>query len=434
MRLYVRPMNYLYRLMKNTHMSKEKLLNLQHDSLKKVVKNAYENTPYYNRLFKQLHLSPQDIKTVKDLNRIPIISKQDIRENINDLISRNYDIGKLTEYETSGSTGNPLPVYVNTVEDDYRKAKHLRSNILVGQRPRDRYVCVTSPSHYGRVPPILMKLGVFSREFISVFDDIETQLRKLQMLRPDILAGYSSSLFLLAQEAERKDVSVRPRFVLGGAELSDEPSRRYVEEVFQAPFIDQYAIVEVEKIAWQCKERREYHIDADSVVVQFLDGDGEEVAPGERGEVVCTSLFNYAMPWIRYRVGDVGVPSDDECGCGIVFPTMKLIEGRKDSMLTLPGGRILSPRNFAITVNHFKHIYEIDQWRVIQKRVDLFEILIKLKEGTGERATIAEKLLSHMHKTLNMSEDMITFDIHIVDDLPKDATGKLRSIVSEINK
>ena len=434
MRNYLRPAYYLQRMIRDTRINKEKLKKKQLSLLKKVVKHSYENVPYYNRKFNELKIKPDDIKDLSDLEKLPLISKDDIRGNTQEMLSVKYRVDDLIRYSTSGSTGKPLPVYVDLKEDDYRKAKHLRSNILVGQRPRDKYVCITTPSHFGEVPPILRKLGIFSRDFISVFDDAETQISTIKKINPDILSGYSSSLYLLAKEVKARDVSVRPRFVLGGAELSDEPSRRYVEEVFQAPFIDQYAIVEVEKIAWQCKERREYHIDADSVVVQFLDGDGEEVAPGERGEVVCTSLFNYAMPWIRYRVGDVGVPSDDECGCGIVFPTMKLIEGRKDSMLTLPGGRILSPRNFAITVNHFKHIYEIDQWRVIQKRVDLFEILIKLKEGTGERATIAEKLLSHMHKTLNMSEDMITFDIHIVDDLPKDATGKLRSIVSEINK
>lgn len=414
-------------------MEQDKLERLQLKSLRQVIENAYSNVPYYNGLFKEHDLRPSDIKNVQDLNKIPVLSKQDIRENLNEIISTKYNIHNLIEYETSGSTGQPLPVYVNRDEDDHRKAKHLRSNIIVGQRPRDTYVCVTSPSHYGRVPSILQKIRVFSREFISVFDDVETQLKKVEAYDPDILAGYSSSLYLLAREAERSNSSsIRPKFLLGGAELCDELTRRFVEKVFHSPFIDQYAIIELEKVAWQCSNRSEYHIDSDSVIVQFIDQDGEEVSCGERGEIICTSLFNYAMPFIRYSIGDIGVPSDDECECGITFPTMKIIEGRADSMLTLPGGVILSPRNFAITVNHFEHIYEVDQWRVVQKKVDYFEIFLKLKDDSMA-SNIEDLLKSHMHRTLNMSEDVITFEVNVVEDMPKDRTGKLRSIVSMIN-
>ena len=434
MRLYIRPMYYLYQLLRNTHMEQEKLEKLQLESLRKVIENAYNNVPYYNSLFKKNDLRPGDIKSIQDLNKIPVLSKQDIRENLTEIISKGYNMHSLIEYETSGSTGQPLPVYVNREEDDYRKAKHLRSNIIVGQRPRDKYICVTSPSHYGRVPTILQKIRVFSREFVSVFDDVETQLRRVEAYGPDILAGYSSSLYLLAQEAERTgSTSIRPKFLLGGAELCDEPSVRYTEKVFHSPFIDQYAIVEVEKIAWQCSNHSEYHLDSDSVIVQFIDQDGKEVAPGERGEIICTSLFNHAMPFIRYNIGDIAIPSDEECECGITFPTMKIIEGRKDSMLTLPGGLILSPRNFAITVNHFDHIYEVDQWRVVQKKVDYFEIFLKLKEDSMEASKITDLLKAHMHKMLNMSEDEITFEVNVVEDMPKDRTGKLRAIVSLIN-
>ena len=138
------------------------------------------------------------------------------------------------------------------------------------------------------------------------------------------------------------------------------------------------------------------------------------------------------MPFIRYAIGDIGIPSDEKCECGITFPTMKLIEGRADSMLTLPGGRILSPRNFAITVNHFEHIYQVDQWRVVQRKIDLFEVYLKLKNNSVKASIIEDKLKHHMYKTLNMNEDMLTFIITVVEDMPKDSTGKLRSIVSLI--
>jgi phenylacetate-CoA ligase len=433
MRLYARPVYYLLRLLKNIHINKEDLARHQFKKLKQVIKNSYDNVPYYNRLFKENNIRPDDIDCISDLNKLPIITKNDMRENIEYLLSKRYDVSGLIRYSTSGSTGIPLPVYVDLREDDYRKAKHLRSNIVVGQRPWDSYVCITTPSHFGEIPSLLRRLGIFSREYISVFEDLDVQIEEIERIKPDLLTGYSSSLYVLAREVEERGVtSIRPKLVLGGAELSDEPSRRYIEKVFDAPFIDQYAIVELEKISWQCMERNEYHIDADSVILQFVDKNGEEVSEGERGEIVCTSLFNYAMPFIRYNVGDIGIPSGDECACGIKLPLMKMIEGRKDSMLVLPGNRLVSPRNFNIAMNYFDGIRFIEQFRVIQKKIESFKILLKLNEDAPDEQKIIDDLTDHMYKTLKLDRNEIGFDIKTVDDVPKDKTGKLRAIISEI--
>lgn len=139
------------------------------------------------------------------------------------------------------------------------------------------------------------------------------------------------------------------------------------------------------------------------------------------------------MPFIRYNIGDVGVPSGNDCGCDITLPTMKMIEGRKDSMLILPGNRVVSPRNFNIAMNYFEHIQDIEQFKVIQKQVDYFDIFVKFNvEGFNEEE-MREKLVDHMYNTLNLDRKEIQFNINVVMDIPKDKTGKLRAIISEIN-
>ena len=179
MRLYARPFFYLLQLLNNTRINKEKLAKHQLRKLKQVIKYCFDNVPYYNRLFKENNIRPEDVSSLNILNKLPITSKNDVRENADDLISKQYDKSGLIRYSTSGSTGMPLPVYVDRKEDDYRKAKHLRSNIVVGQRPWDRYVCITTPSHFGEIPSFLRRLGVFSREYISVFDDVGLQIEKI---------------------------------------------------------------------------------------------------------------------------------------------------------------------------------------------------------------------------------------------------------------
>jgi phenylacetate-CoA ligase len=314
----------------------------------------------------------------------------------------------------------------------------MTANIICGQKPRDRYVTIASPSHFGEVPKLLRVIGFYDRAFVSVFDSMDTQISTIERIEPNVLAGYSSSLSLLAKEVEKRGVeTIRPRFVLGGAELIDEYSRHHIEEVLEAPFYDQYAIIELDRIAWQCTARLQYHIDADSIITEFLDGDGEEVAAGEKGEIVCTSLFNRAMPFIRYHVGDIGIPSDDECGCGITLPLMKVIEGRKDSLLLLPDGRLLSPRTFTVAMNMFnlgKRMGEIDQFRVIQRKIDFFEIRIKKKSEAIDEENMEKELVGHLRKVLNLDTADVVFEIEFEDSIPIDKTGKFSAVTSMLKE
>ena len=434
MRNYLRVLYYLQCMMKRAYSNSDKLMEHQNKNLKRIVEYAYDYVPFYHQKFKERGIKPSDIRTVNDLNKLPIIRKDDIRRNLSGIISKEFDVGSLKVFSTSGSTGQPLRVFISEKEDDYRKAKHLTANIFCGQKPRDRYVTITSPSHFGEVPALLRAIGVFDRSFISVFEDVNTQISKIEKIQPNVLAGYSSSLLLLAKVIKKRGIdSIKPRFILGGAELIDDFSRRFIEEVFDVPFYDQYAIVELDRIAWQCTMKSQYHIDADSIIVQFVDEKGEEVSAGERGEIICTSLFNYAMPFIRYAVGDIGIASDEECPCGIRLPLMKMIEGRKDSLLCLPNGQLLSPRTFTTAINLFKFSKDIDQFRVIQKKLDLFEVHVKRKKEAVDEKTMKNELVEHLRKMLNVDRKVI-FEIKFDNEIPLDKTGKFSTVVSELKK
>ncbi|HLE75462.1 MAG TPA: hypothetical protein VI864_05395 [Candidatus Bathyarchaeia archaeon] len=435
MRNYFRVLYYLHGMMKRAHSDRGKLIEHQNKNLREVVTYAYDYVPFYHQKLKNEGLKPSDIRTVKDLCKLPIIRKDEIRKNLSSIISKKFDINNLRKLSTSGSTGKPLDVFISNKEDDYRKAKHLTANIICGQKPRDRYVTITSPSHFGEVPRLLRVISVYNRTFVSIFDNVETQISTIEKKDPDVLAGYSSSLSLLSKEVEKRGIeTIKPRFILGGAELIDDFSRQSIEEVFDAPFYDQYAIVELDRIAWQCTAKLQYHIDADSIIMQFLDENGKEVSAGEKGEIVCTSLFNYAMPFIRYAVGDIGVASDEECPCGITLPLMKVMEGRKDSLLLLPDGRPLSPRAFTVAMNMFKWSRDIDQFRIIQRKTDLFEVHIKKKNNAIDEKTMENELVTHLRKMFNVNRDEVTFEIEFEKDIPLDKTGKFSAVVSELKK
>jgi phenylacetate-CoA ligase len=432
---YIKTSYYLEEMIRRSYWSRAKLLKYQEKELRRVVKHAYDSVPFYHKLLSEAQIKPENVKFVSDLNKLPIVTKNEIAENINSVFSEKSGTRDFRTLLTSGSTGKPLRVFITRDEDNFRKAKHLRSNLSCGHNPWDRWVTITSPSHFSEVTKLQQILGLYAPKFVSVFDDTPRQMSKIAKIRPDILDGYSSSLFLLAKEIERSDLkTIKPKSVFGGAELIDNSSRSFIETIFDAPFYDQYATIEFERMAWQCPAKSCYHIDADALIIQFVDKNGNEVSEGESGEMVCTSLFNYAMPFIRYAIGDVGISTDEECPCGRKLPLMKIIEGRSDSLLFLPSGRTLSPRTFTIAINKFQLSKCIEQFRVIQKKIDYFEVQIKLQNENVKRASVERELVKHLRKMLHIEMEEITFDIRFVEEIPLDKNGKLQIVSSELKQ
>ena len=422
--------------MKRAYWPIERLREHQNKELRRIVRYAYDNVPFYHNRFREEGVKPREIDTVADLNKLPILRKDEARKNFDLFVSREYDVARLKMLRTSGSTGKPFHFYITGKEDEFRKAKHLRANISCGQKPRDKWVTIISALHVGETTRLQRLSDIFVPTQVSVFDDVATQISKIRELKPDVLDGYSSSLLILSREIEKRGTeAIRPKFVIGGAEFVGNSSQESIEKVFDAPFYDQYACEEMERVAWQCPEKNQYHMDADSIIVQFVDENGEEVAPGERGEIICTSLFNYAVPFIRYSVGDVGAPSNEECSCGRTLPLMKVVEGRKDSFLLLPDGHVLSPMAFDGAMCMFKFHGNIDQFRIKQRKANLFEFYIKmLANGRVDEMTMEQELLDYLWRTLNLNPDEVAFKVKFVEDFPLDTNGKLRKVISELGQ
>ena len=429
---FARILYYLIKAMKRTYWNRDKLRRYQEKRLRSVVKYAYNFVPFYHEKFRKAGVIPGDIKTLEDLAKLPIVKKDKMRYvNPRKLVSMEFDMNKLKIERTSGSTGQPFTTYMCGIEDDWRKAIYMRANISCGQKPRDRWVVITSPHHFSDTTSIQRRLNIYAQTCVSVFSSVDEQIRFINETKPDVLDGYSGSLLLLAKEVDRRGMkTIRPRIIFGTADLIDVPSRKFLEKVFEAPFYDQFGCNELDRTAWQCPEKVGYHMDVDSVIMQFVDDEGNEVSTGERGEVVYTSLFNHAMPFIRYAISDVGIASDEKCPCGRTFPLMKIVEGRKDSLLLLPDGRVLSPMSFRIAVSKF---YEnIMQYRVVQKKLDLFEIYIKKKDHGFDEKVMQSELVAYIRRMLNINAGKITFEVRFVEDIPLSKTGKLMAVVSEL--
>jgi len=399
--------------------------------------SAYENVVFYHELFKSAGLHPSDIKDVDDLDKIPIVTKRMMKKYpTQDLISKLYSPQGLKTISTGGSTGQPFRIYINSIEDAWRKAIYMRANITCGQKLRDRWVAVIDPQYSSQNNTIQKLLRIYYREIVPVLLPRILQYETVAGMSPDVLDGFPSSLNLLAKEkTNRDDHRIKPRIIFGSGELVDKSSIKYIEKTFDAPYYDQFGCTEIDRSAWQCKEQNGYHLDVDSVVTQFVNKEEKEVGVGETGEIAYTSLFNYAFPIIRYNVEDIGIRTDDECSCGISLPMMKVVEGRSNSYLVFPDDRVVSPMRFIELLGAFKMDREIDQYQVIQETKTSMKIVVKKMSAEVDEETVAKTLRSNIIDGLPevLGLDQMDIDVDFVDEIPLSLRGKLNVVTSRVN-
>lgn len=416
----------IHRLKRNLRLKKEKLEEVQRKKLISLVRHAYANVPYYRRLFDSVGLKPEDIKGVTDLKHIPVIDKTTMRElPLTEKVARNINLDKCLKLFTSGSTGMPAHLYFTREDYNYLDMVYLRSFLENGLKFSYKRAFILDPHGFEIKRCWYHHLGLARYVNISCFMDPEEQILILKHNKPDFIHGYPSSLKLIAGHIlESGENGFRPKLVSTAAELLDKKGREQIENAFGVKVYDRYAASEARNIAWECEEHNGYHINIDSLVVEFIK-DGREAKSGERGDIVITNLHSYAMPFIRYKIGDVGIPSERVCQCGIEFPLMEIMEGRDEDFILLKGGKIISPMMITGTLDH---VPGIKQFRVIQENIDTILVVLARGEGfNSDTILTAEKALKDI-----LSED-IKIRCEAVEDIPRESSGKVRAVISKVN-
>jgi phenylacetate-CoA ligase len=414
----------LFQLMKSQWWTQEELHNLQNKKLRSIIRYAYENIPIYHKKLRSVKIQPHDIKTTKDLIKIPFLTKNEIQNNFPEgIVSPEVDIHRCWTPRTSGSTGKPLTIVYDKKAEAFEKASAMRPNISTGQRVFDRWMVITSPSH-SKEKKWFQKVGFFTPNYVSLFESTEKQISMMETIKPTILDGYSSSIFLIAKKIDKNGIkTVNPKIIYGTSEILTKDMREYINSVFNLEMFDQFGCVEMGRTAWECSEHTGYHIDAEAVIMEFLKND-ENVSSGESGEIVYTNLYNYSMPLIRYKIGDVGIPTDEKCPCGRGLPLMKLIEGRKDAFIQLSNGRILSPIVWTILLRPF----QLKQFKVIQESRDKIKIQI-VPDGKTSMNDLFKSIINNIQAYLGSE---IPIEIETVNEIPRERSGKVLSVISKV--
>ncbi|MBU6996346.1 MAG: phenylacetate--CoA ligase family protein [Theionarchaea archaeon] len=408
--------------LKNQYASPEYLKKWQQKRLKHMIEHAYRNTRFYHQKFREAGIHPHDIQGLSDMQKIPLISKDEVRnQGADSLVAQGYDERNCEVHYTSGSSGKMLRILYDSENHLYESAIAYRYHLGQGVRPWHRYYLIL---HDEKELQDTRKRSILHRT-MGVAGDLpdEEKIRLAQDYNPHVMGGHLSSLISMGKIMETQQIdSIRPRILIVGGELSLPAHRRYVERVFGGATYDKYGAFEVKSIAWECRHHT-MHMDADSVMVEFLK-DGEPVAPGERGEVVVTSLWNKAMPFIRYRLGDIGVPSDKVCECGRTLPAMEIIEGRLDDFIVLPSGAFIPP---GAVVPLFLSVTQVDQFKIVQDKKD--SIRVQIRPGQGYTHEIEQGLIQKMKEVLG---EPVHIDVEHVESIEQIARGKFRAVISHV--
>ena len=420
---------HLSRLKRNLRRKPSELEEMQIKKLRAIVRHAYRDVPFYHRKFKNARIDPDQIRSVEDLQKIPLTSRSEVQAaSSREVVASNFDPGRLVKRRTSGSVGQPLTVFVDKGTARFEDALWLRAMFENGLRLRDKLVVIHDPaSKFLEDGKWLKNLGIIRREYISILEDAKPQLALLKKNEPEVIKSYPSALTIIANLCKARGCSIKPRLIFTGAELLDEATREFISSTFDAEVLDNYGCNEFSLLAWECSQHLGYHINSDSVVMEFINR-GERVAFGERGEIVCTSLVNQAMPLIRYRVGDVGISSDEQCPCGRTLPLMEVLEGRADDFLVTLGGKLVSPLIFH--PYPFENSDWITQFKIVQEKRDKLIIQLVIKEDAGD---VAKIIADARVRLIELFGTDMQVEFRTVKSIERDTSGKLRKIVSHVS-
>ena len=416
---------------KNEQTTAPELEAYQNGKLKILIEYAFNNIPYYRDLMKSLRLGPQDIQTRDDLQKLPVLKKDDIRRNHARMVSTKYPKYLLRHGHTSGTTGSPLDFYYDINTCVVHHAVDWRQKGWAGLRYGDPYA-----SLLGRVivpieqkkPPFWRRNYINNQLFLSSFHLKEQNLPcyfdELQKAHVKVVEAYPSTAYILALYLNQIGQTFPLRSVLTTSETLYEYQRQAIETAFQCRVFDTYGMAERVVFASECSSHSGHHLNTDYGITEFLDSNNDPVSGGKLGKIVATGLHNFAMPLIRYETSDASALKTKKCPCGLKFPLMEDVTTKAESIVTLPDGRLISP---SVLTHPFKPMHNIVESQIIQE--SLRELRVKVVKRKNYSDQDERALIAGFHERLGNEMEI---KVEYVSEIPRTSNAKFKWVVSKI--
>lgn len=422
---------YLDELERQQWLPLEQIREVQLRKLRRLADHCARNVPYYQRLFRRHGFDPAGVRSLEDLAQLPPLTKADLQAHRRDLMATNMPPSEFLPNRSGGSSGVVTQFFLDHRCLDYARAAQYRYYRWIGFRPGDRQALIWgSPIDLGKARQFVRRIRSFFLNKLWLDANrlteisLDRYLERLRRFRPKIVVGYATALwfcaeYLLARGARLPSLSG----VVSTAEVLPTHKREIIETGFGVKVYDRYGCGEMKDIAQQCGLSSHSHVNADNVLVEFLEDD-RPVPFGAIGEVVATNLNNYAMPLLRYRQGDLGHAVTQPCPCGRGLPLMSVVSGRVYEVLALPDGQ----RVHAALLNHIMYgLPGVRQYQIIQETLE--RLVCRIIRGPEFRTDTSSRIRSEIRRCLG---PQIHVEFEYPTHIEPTASGKHQFICSKI--
>jgi phenylacetate-CoA ligase len=325
----------------------------------------------------------------------------------------------------------PLEVRLDPAGLEWKRACTFRSDEWSGWSRGERSAKVWGNPDYkrtglrGRLRSWLYERATYLDTLQMSPDAIDRFANRIARTKPELIFGHAHSVFLLADHFARNGKPAYvPLGIITTAMVLHDFQRRRIEEIFQCPVTNRYGCEEASLIACECSEHRGLHINADSLYLETLV-DGRPTRPSEPGKIVITDLSNFAMPLIRYQVGDVGVLSDRRCPCGRGLPLLESLDGREADYVITADGQYVS--GISLTESFAVLVPGVAQIQIVQEAIDRFLFRIVRDAAFGEAS---ERRIGQL--VAERFGTQTQWKCEYVEAIPQEPSGKYRFCISHV--
>ena len=413
--------------------SQEKLAAYQTEALSHLLDHAYENVPYYRRVFRERGLAPEDIATPADLALLPFLTREDLQNNLPDLKARNYPESAFEYVTTGGSTGIPVGFYYEKGASRAREWAFMKTQWdRVGYRFRDRCVILRGYVVGSGKDNVHWKKALFGRWLLMSSHQMTEEtlpgyIDRIREFQPRFIQAYPSMAVVLARYMVENGIEPFPtvKAILCGSENLYPWQRSLLSEAFGCRVFSWYGNSEQTVLAGECEESTHYHIFPEYGIVELIGRDGQPVTkPGEMGEVITTSLINPVFPFIRYRTMDAAVLGGGPCSCGRAYPLLEKVEGRLQEFIVTKDHRLIS----MTAVNMHSGVFDnVAQFQFYQKEAG--KVLMRIVKRPGYTEEDTEWILRELEKKFEGDVDVT---IRFVAKIPRTRRGKYQFLIQDL--
>jgi phenylacetate-CoA ligase len=379
-----RHMERLYETLNTTQwLSTSEIRDLQSEKLRRLIRHAYRNVPYYRARMREAGLGPEDVRGIDDLPKLPLLEKRDVRAHLYfDIMQEGVSHAELTRVTTAGSTGEPFDCYVDRGQLEFRWAANLRALEWAGYRFGDPLLKLVSNPKAQEMARLRARFEnkLAGADVVSVLPLSSAKLDEIANLLtkrgPMVIDGDAEVLELLAEHVVAGGgLGTNCRGVVSTGQTLSSRSRTLFEAAFGCPVFDAYGSREFARFAHESNAHAGHLIAAEGFLVEVLI-EGRTAAPGEVGEVVVTDLNGFAMPLIRYRLGDLAEAVDpaEKSSCGRGLPRLGRIRGRAQSILRGADGQLVPSTFLSHAVSELG--FAIKRLQAIQHEAGALELRI----------------------------------------------------------